>query len=143
MEYFITGSLVLLVLFLIFFMVRARANFWLTLIVIPWMLFTMGFGFMVYEASKGYATKQPLPESQFLYSKVIGNEAFVLIMTDKGPRLHVLPATDAVKKEMAKGNKLVKDGKTVMVKKPEGQAETPRLHEFDHKAQMPKDKDPE
>jgi len=30
-----------------------------------------------------------------------------------------------------------------MVKKPEGQAETPRLHEFDHKAQMPKDKDPE
>ena len=71
MEYFITGSLVLLVLFLIFFMVRARANFWLTLIVIPWMLFTMGFGFMVYEASKGYATKQPLPESQFLYSKVI------------------------------------------------------------------------
>ena len=139
MEYFITASLVLLVLFLIFFMVRARANFWSILIVIPWMLFTMGFGFMVYEASKGYATKQPLPESQFLYSKVIGNEAFVLIMTDKGPRLHVLPATDAVKKEMVKGNKLIKDGKIVMVKKPEGQAETLRLHEFDHKAQMPKD----
>ena len=139
MEYFITASLVLLVLFLIFFMVRARANFWLILIVIPWMLFTMGFGFMVYEASKGYATKQPLPESQFLYSKVIGKEAFVLIMTDNGPRLHVLPATDAVKKEMVKGNKLIKDGKIVMVKKPEGQAETLRLHEFDHKAQMPKD----
>lgn len=139
MEYFISASLVALALFLIYFMVKAKANFWLTLIVIPWMLFTMGFGFMIFEASKGYATKQVLPKSQFLFSVVVQKEAFVLIMTNKGPRLHTIPATDKVKHELAKGNNLVKTGKTVLIE-PNAEADILRLYEFNHKKQFPKDR---
>ena len=107
MEYIISVSLVAMVLMMIYFMVRAQANFWLIVFVIPWMLFTMGFGWMIYEANKGYASQKPVPTSQFLYAKVIGNEAFILIMSDDGPRLHVQPATDELIKQLLKGYHMV------------------------------------
>lgn len=138
MEYVISISLVAMVLMLIYFMVRARANFWLTVFMVPWMLFTMGFGWMVYESAKGFATKLPIPDSQYLYAKVIGSEAFVLIMTDKGPRLHVIPATEQSKKMVQKGQKMIKQGKQVVIEGSD-EADTPRLHEFDYKSQFPKD----
>lgn len=138
MEYVISISLVAMVLMLIYFMVRARANFWLTVLMVPWMLFTMGFGWLVYESAKGFATKLPIPDSQYLYAKVIGAEAFVLIMTDKGPRLHVMPATEQTKKMVQKGQKMIKQGKQVVIEG-DDEANTPRLHEFDHKSQFPKD----
>jgi Ca2+/Na+ antiporter len=138
MEYIISVSLVAMVLMMIYFMVRAQANFWLIVFVIPWMLFTMGFGWLIYEANKGYASQKPVPTSQFLYAKVIGNEAFILIMSDDGPRLHVQPATDELIKQLQKGNQMVKGGKTVMVDGDDTE-DTLRLHEFDHKKQFPKD----
>lgn len=138
MEYIISVSLVAMVLMMIYFMVRAQTNFWLIVFVIPWMLFTMGFGWMIYEANKGYASQKPVPTSQFLYAKVIGSEAFILIMSDNGPRLHVQPATDELIEQLEKGNRLVKGGKTVIVEG-EDNADTLRLHEFDHKKFMPKD----
>lgn len=138
MEYIISVSLVAMVLMMIYFMVRAQANFWLIVFVIPWMVFTMGFGWMIYEANKGYASQKPVPTSQFLYAKVIGNEAFILIMSDNGPRLHVQPATDELIKQLQQGNQMVKSGKTVMVDGDDTE-DTLRLHEFDHKKQFPKD----
>lgn len=139
MEYFIAFSLVAMVLFLVYFMMQAKANFWMTMIVIPWFIFTMGFCWILYERAKGYATKLPIPHSQYLYAKVIGSEAYVLIMSDQGPRLHVMPATEQVKKMVQKGQRLVKQGKQIMIEG-NGEANTPRLHEFDHKKQFPKPK---
>lgn len=138
MEYIISISLVLMVVMLIYFMVKAKANFYLTILIVPWMLFTMGFGWMIYEKAKGYATAQKIPDSQYLYAKVIGSEAYVLIMTDKGPRLHVIPATEKVKRMVQKGQKMIKQGKQVVIEGND-EANTPRLHEFDHKSQFPKD----
>lgn len=137
MEYVISISLVAMVIFMIYFMVKARANFWLILFVIPWMLFTMGFGFMLYEISKGYATQLKIPNSQFLYAKVMGDVTYVMVLNEKGPRLHVLPSSEELRKEIKKGNRQVKEGKTVMIEGNDN-IPVPRLHLFDHKKQMPK-----
>lgn len=138
MEYTISVSLVAMVMFMIYFMVKAKANFWLILIVIPWMLFTMGFGFMLYEINKGFATKIKIPHSQFLYAKEMGAITYVLVANEKGVRLHMLPSSKELHKEITKGTALIKQGQMVIVETSD-MIEVPRLHRFDHKKQMPKD----
>ena len=138
MEYLVAISFVLMSLVTVYSLIKLNTRLWIMLIVVPYLVFTTGFGFMVYNTLKGYATTEPIPaESEFLFGAVAQPKIYVLVNGDQGLRLHVMPYSEFTRREVDRGNQLVEEGKKVQIETT-GTSTVPRVHEFDHKKLMPK-----
>ena len=138
MEYLVAISFLIISLVTVYSLVKLNTRTWIVLLVIPYLIFTAGFSFNVYNSLKGFATTKPIPEgSRFVYGVNLKPEVFILVSNPDGLRLHVMPYDEFVRKEVEKANEMVEEGKQVDIKY-DGTSDVPRMHQFDHKKVMPK-----
>jgi hypothetical protein len=106
------------------------------------MLFSAGFGFLLYDKIKGYATQSPVNDSKLLYAKIVKPQIYLLIMGEHGPRLHVVPYSKQLEQDLEGAGRAIKEGRDIRVKQDNSENENEfgvELYEFDHKRMFPKD----
>ena len=78
-EIAIASGIIITALTLIYVLYRIEARLWLILLLAPWMLFSAGFGFLLYDKIKGYATEERIDDSKLLYAKVSKPKIYILV----------------------------------------------------------------
>ena len=140
MEIAIAIGIIMTALNAIYALYRMEARVWLILLLAPWMLFSAGFGFLLYDQIKGYATEAKVSDSKLLYAKVSKPHIYMLVMAENGPRLHVLPYSKQLEQDLEGAGRALKEGRDMRVR-PDGRESEygMELYEFDHKQAFPKD----
>jgi hypothetical protein len=140
MEIAIATGIIMTALIAIYALYRMEARLWLIVLLAPWMLFSAGFGFLLYDKIKGYATKDAIGDSKLLYAKVTKPNVYLLVMAEDGPRLHVLPYSKQLEQDLEGAGRALKEGRDMRVR-PDGRESEfgIELYEFDHKQAFPKD----
>ena len=138
MEYLVAISFLIICMITIYSLVKLNTKLWIMLIVIPYLIFSTGFAFNVYNSFKGFATTKTIPDhSRFLFGVVAKPNVFILVNGPDGIRLHMMPYSEYLRKEVEQGNKMVEQGQRMTVQN-DGESKSPRLHQFEHKKLMPK-----
>ena len=139
-EIAVATGIMMTALIAVYALYRMEARLWLILLLAPWMLFSAGFGFLLYEKIKGYATDNKFDDAKLLYAKVIQPQIYLLVMSEDGPRLHVMPYKKQLEEQLESANKAIKEGRDMRVRPEEGDDSLGiRIYEFDHKRAFPKD----
>ena len=140
MEIAIAIGIIMTALIAIYALYRMEARVWLIMLLAPWMLFSAGFGFLLYDKIKGYATNDKIGDSKLLYAKVSKPNVYLLVMADDGPRLHVMPYSKQLEQDLEGVGRALKEGRDMRVR-PDGRESEfgIELYEFDHKQAFPKD----
>jgi hypothetical protein len=140
-EIIVAIGIMMTALIAIYALYRMEARLWLILLLAPWMLFSAGFGFLLYDKIKGYATEERIDDSKLLYAKVSKPKIYILVMAEHGPRLHVLPYSKQLEEQLESTGRALKEGRDMRVKPDDGEESTfgIKLYEFDHKRVFPKD----
>jgi hypothetical protein len=141
MEIAIAIGIIMTALIAIYALYRMEARIWLILLLAPWMLFSAGFGFLLYDKIKGYATADKIGDSKLLYAKVSKPNVYLLVMAVDGPRLHVMPYSKQLEQALEGVGRALKEGRDMRVKSDDGEESIfgIKLYEFDHKQAFPKD----
>jgi hypothetical protein len=140
MELAIATGIIMTALIAIYALYRMEARIWLILLLAPWMLFSAGFGFLLYDKIKGYATQDPVDDSKLLYGKVVKPQIYILVMAEHGPRLHVMPYSKKLEEQLEGAGRALREGRDMRVRTDDGESEFGiELYEFDHKRAFPKD----
>jgi hypothetical protein len=140
MEIAIAIGIIMTALIAIYALYRMEARVWLILLLAPWMLFSAGFGFLLYDKIKGYATEAEVSDSKLLYAKVSKPHIYMLVMAEHGPRLHVLPYSKQLEEQLESTGRALKEGRDMRVKPDDSEESTfgIKLYEFNHKKVFPK-----
>ena len=139
-EIAVLAGIIMTALTSIYALYKINTRLWLLLLVVPWMLFSAGFGFLLYDKIKGYATMDKIGDSKLLYAKVSKPNVYLLVMADDGPRLHVMPYRKQLEQDLESVGRALKEGRDMRVR-PDGRESEHgiELYEFDHKQAFPKD----
>ena len=139
-EIAVLAGIIMTALTSIYALYKINTRLWLLLLVVPWMLFSAGFGFLLYDKIKGYATMDKIGDSKLLYAKVSKPNVYLLVMADDGPRLHVMPYSKQLEQDLESVGRALKEGRDMRVR-PDGRESEYgiELYEFDHKQAFPKD----
>ena len=133
-------GIIMTALIAIYALYRMEARLWLILLLAPWMLFSAGFGFLLYDKIKGYATEAKVGESKLLYGKVVKPRIYLLVMAENGPRLHVVPYSRNLEEQLEGAGRALREGRDMRVRNDDGESMSGiELYEFDHKRAFPKD----
>jgi len=133
-------GIIMTALIAIYALYRMEARLWLILLLAPWMLFSAGFGFLLYDKIKGYATEAKVGESKLLYGKVVKPRIYLLVMAENGPRLHVVPYSRNLEEQLEGADRALKEGRDMRVKPDDEDSQFGiKIYEFDHKRALPKD----
>jgi hypothetical protein len=140
MEIAIATGIIITALIAIYALYKMEARVWLIMLLAPWMLFSAGFGFLLYDKIKGYATTDKIGDSKLLYASVSKPNVYLLVMAENGPRLHVLPYSKQLEQDLEGAGRALKEGRDMRVR-PDGRESEfgIELYEFDHKQAFPKD----
>jgi hypothetical protein len=139
MEIAIAIGIIMTALIAIYALYKMEARVWLIMLLAPWMLFSAGFGFLLYDKIKGYATTDKIGDSKLLYARVAKPNVYLLVMAEDGPRLHVLPYSKQLEQDLEGVGRALKEGRDMRVR-PDGRESEHglELYEFDHKQAFPK-----
>jgi len=133
-------GIIMTALIAIYALYRMEARVWLILLLAPWMLFSAGFGFLLYDKIRGYASKEIPTDSKLLYSKIAKPQIYLLVMDEDGPRLHVVPYSKKLEDELNSMGSAMKEGRDIRIREQDGQSLFGiELYEFDHKRAFPKE----
>ena len=140
-EIVVAIGIIMTALIAIYALYKMEARIWLIMLLAPWMLFSAGFGFLLYDKIKGYASEGQIDESKLLYAKVSKPNIYILVMAEHGPRLHVMPYSKHLEEQLEGAGRALKEGRDMRVKPDDGEESIfgIKLYEFDHKRAFPKD----
>jgi hypothetical protein len=139
-EIAVLSGIIMTALISIYALYKINTKTWLIIILAPWILFSAGFGFLLYEKIKGYATEEPIKDSRILYYSIAKPRIYLLVINEKVPRLHVVPYNKDLENRLENANAGIKQGRHMRIRQPrEGDSVLGlSVYEFDHKQAFPK-----
>lgn len=118
MLYLLTASLLLLTVIVILMTIRARYKTWILMLIIPFLIFNIGFTYHTIQEFWGYPVKgYPKVEVELLAAKVEQPDAFVVVRYPDGrTRLHQIPYTKSDEERLKGAMKEMRKGRRMMLK---------------------------
>jgi hypothetical protein len=116
MIYFLSVSIVLLFLLVVLSAWRSGFRHWSLWIIIPFVIFNLGFSWHTIESLKGYPyANYPPADHQLLFSAIAKPKIYLLtIGNNEKPRLYVIDYTDEMAKKLAQAKQKMDQGQLVM-----------------------------
>lgn len=131
MIYLLSASLLLLTVLTIVVSIRARFRIWIMLLLIPFLVFNIGFSYHTVKELWGYPVDGfPKNEVELLAFKVEQPNIFIMVREQGGKaRLYQIPYTKKTEEQLDGAGKAMKRGQRMMVK-PNGQKDQESRVEF-------------
>lgn len=124
---------------LFYVLIKQRGNFLLLAILIPITLFSVGYSWFIIENFKGYAVAELPNNAQVLKIYKQKPRIYLLLQTDKGPRLHVVPWNQENSKRANDAQQRMDGGEIIFLEKVERTNDGElRFYKWDHKKSFPK-----
>ena len=143
MIYILCVSLVLLFVLVVFSLWKTGFRHWSLWIVIPFLMFNLGFGWYSISSLLGYAyTATPPADHQLLHFVVAKPDIYVLAKGPQNePRLYKFDYSEETAKKLAEAGQQMRSGQQVMIKKNEKVFSDSELefYNFELQKQYPKD----
>ena len=132
-------SFLILACLVFYTLIQNRKNFLLLAIIIPLTVFGIGYSWFVIEEFKGYPTANLPDKAQVLKIHKSKPWIYLLLDTDKGPRLYVVPWTEKNKKEGEKAQQALEEGQIIIFEPTKHRNEADiKFYKWDHKRSFPK-----
>jgi hypothetical protein len=149
MIYLLTISLILLTVISILAVIKSDLKGWATAVIIPFLLFNVGFSWHTIESIKGEPALVELHgEMEFLFAVINRPTIYVLVREPgkENPRYYAIPYSEKTANDMTKAMRSTKNGERMMVKASKGDGtageRNPQqrfeFYRFQHEELMPK-----
>ena len=118
MIYLLTASLLLLTVLVIIITIRQRFRTWIVLLIIPFLVFNIGFSYHTVNELWGYAKQgYPREEVELLAYKIEKPDIYVMVREKNGKaRLHLIPYTKKTEDDLNGAGREMKKGQRIMMK---------------------------
>jgi len=119
MIYLFSVSIIMLFVFTIIAAWRTGIRHWSLWVIIPFLIFNLGFSWYTISSLKGYPyAAYPPGDHQLLYFAEAKPVIYILTQgPKKEPRLYVVDHSDELSKKLAQAGKQLKNGQTVMTRR--------------------------
>ena len=118
MIYLLSASLLLLTILVLIMAVRQKFRLWIMLLIIPFLIFNIGFSYHTINELWGYP-KQGYPENEveLLAYKVEKPTVYIMVREQSGrTRLYAIPYTKKTEEELDGAGQQIKKGQRMMIK---------------------------
>lgn len=118
MIYMLTASLLLLTILVIITTIRSRLRTWMYVLIIPFLIFNIGFTYHSIKELWGYPVKGfPKYEVELLAFKIEQPNVYVMVREPSGsPRLYMIPYNKKEEEGLQSANRDMRKGVRVMMK---------------------------
>jgi len=119
MIYVLTVSLLILTLLTITVLIKLKGNSPMFWVLIPILVFNVGFTWIVMSDLKGWPHQAMPPNDSVFYSSILSKPDIYLVAKPKDakePRFYAIPFTEENVKEIEKASKMTKRGQRVVIK---------------------------
>lgn len=142
MIYLLTASLLLLTVLTIITAIRARYRTWILILIIPFLVFNIGFTYHTIQELWGYPVKSyPQGEVELLAAKIEQPNVLIVVRYPDGrTRLHQIPYTKIDEEQLNGANRELRKGQRIMMNN-RGQTQESRfeLYPWKPSEMMPKE----
>lgn len=142
MIYLLTFSLLLLTVLVLTIAISARYRIWILALIIPFLVFNIGFTYHTVQELWGYPVKgYPQGEVELLASKIEKPDVLIVVRYPDGrTRLHQIPYTKRDEEQLSSANRELRKGRRIMMNN-RGQAQESRfeLYPWKPSEMMPKE----
>jgi hypothetical protein len=118
MIYLLTASLLLLTVLVVIITIRQRFRTWIILLIIPFLIFNIGFSYHTVNELWGYAKEgYPKEEVELLTYKIERPEVYIMVREQSGEtRLYVIPYAKKTEEDLKGAVDEIKKGQRMMMK---------------------------
>lgn len=119
MIYLLTASLLILTILTLITALRARSRTWIMLLLIPFLIFNIGFSYHTVKELWGYPVEAfPEGEVELLAYKIEQPNIFIMIREQDGQvRFHQIPYTKKREEQLDGAGKAMKKGQRMMMQR--------------------------
>lgn len=117
MIYLLTASLLALTILTIITSIRARYRTWILILLIPFLVFNIGFTYHTIQELWGYPVKDyPKGEVELLAAKIEQPNVLIMVRYPDGrSRLHQIPYTKRDEEQLSGAAREIRQGRRVMM----------------------------
>ena len=118
MIYLLTFSLLLLTILVILIAIRQKFRIWILLLIIPFLIFNIGFSYHTINELWGYPKQgYPQGEVELLTHKIEKPNVYILVREQNGKaRLYLIPYTKKTEEGLTGASQKMKKGQRMMMK---------------------------
>lgn len=142
MIYLLTASLLILAVLVLILAIRAKYRTWTLILIIPFLVFNIGFTYHTVQELWGYPVKgYPQGEVELLAAKIEQPNVLIVVRYPDGrSRLHQIPYTKQNEEQLLGANRELRKGRRIMMNN-SGQTKESRfeLYPWKPSEMMPKE----